>query len=123
MAMNYTEANTLMTNSWFRDRVRVSTSTYANYLLNTDAEDPEYDQKINAATRLANQSEMVVNTLMFTLCGDAEVQLAGPAIPDAQLQAIVEKTILKFWPIQPAPPVTFGMSPNMYPPPPPPRAQ
>lgn len=105
MAMNQTEASTLEKNSWFRDRVRVCTSTYSNYLLNTGVEDPEYENKVNAGVRIAQQADSAVQTLMFTLSGDAEVQIAGPAIPDAQLQAIVEKTIQKFYPITPVTPL------------------
>ena len=113
MAMNYTEASTLENNSWFRDRVRISVSSYTNYLLNTPIEDPEYDAKQALATRIAQQNAMVISTLMFTLSGDAEVQAAGPAIPDLQLQAIVEKTINKFYPLQPVTPTGV-----YYPPPP-----
>jgi hypothetical protein len=118
MPMTYTEADaSILNNDWFRRRVRVSVSTYTNYLLNTATDDPEYDSKISAATRLANSSEMVVNTLMFTLCGDVEVQTAGPAIPDAQLQLIVEKTIVKLYPQPPTPPPAL-MGVGYYPPPP-----
>ena len=104
MPMTYTEASQLPNNMWFRDRVRVAISTYANYLLNADAADPEYDQKISAGTRIANQSDYVLQTIMFTLQGDSEIQAAGPCIPDAQLQLIVEKTIQKFFPVEPPPP-------------------
>jgi hypothetical protein len=117
MPMNYTEADaSILNNDWFRRRVRVSVSTYTNYLLNSDPEAADYDAKVRAATQLANQSEMVVSTLMFTLSGDAEVQAAGPAIPDVTLQAIVEKTIQKFYPmtVMPAP----GAGAMYYPPPP-----
>jgi hypothetical protein len=103
MAMTYTEASALERNTWFVDRVRVSVSTYANYLLNTPEDDPQYAQKIGAAQRLSSQSALVVNTLMFTLSGDAEIQAAGPCIGDPQLQMIVEKTLLKLYPVPPAP--------------------
>ena len=108
--MNYTEAQTIERNSWFRDRVRNATSVYTNYLLNTAVEDENYDAKIQAATRIVNSIDSVVQTLVFTLSGDAEVQAAGPAIPDAQLQQIVEKTINKFYPI--TPPVQFTVMPG-----------
>jgi hypothetical protein len=117
MPMTYSDANaSIMNNGWFRDRVRTATSTYANYLLNTDVADPDYDAKINAGMRIAQQSEMVVNTLMFTLSGDVEVQAAGPAIPDAQLQLIVEKTIKLFYPVTPSPAMmTSPGMPGYYP--------
>lgn len=111
MAMNYTEAGTLQTNSWFKDRVRIATSVYSNYLLNTPTDDPQFDAKQSVATRIAQQYEMVVNQLLFTLSGDSEVQTAGPAIPDSQLQQIVEKTIVKFYPIQ-SPPAMGTFSPQ-----------
>lgn len=114
MPITYTEANAIEKNSWFRDRVRVAVSTYTNYLLNTPAEDPQFQEKIDAAQRLATQSDSVVNTLMFTLSGDSEVQTAGPCIGDAQLQAIVEKTIQKFWPVATAPAIPFGAAPPYY---------
>jgi hypothetical protein len=99
--MNYTEAKAAIEdNNWFRNRVRVATSKYSNYLLNTPTDDPEYDLKIDAAKKLSTQSNMVIDTLMFTLSGDQEVLDAGPCIDDTQLQQIVEKTIKKFYPIQ-----------------------
>ena len=101
--MTYVEAAQLQRNTWFVERVSVAVSTYTNYLLNTPVEDPEYAGKLSVAQKLASQSSVVVNTLMFTLAGDAEVQAAGPCIPDAQLQAIVEKTIAKFYPVPIAP--------------------
>jgi hypothetical protein len=105
MPMTYTEAAALQRNTWFVERVGVAVSTYTNYLLNTALEDPQYGEKIAVAQRLASQSALVVSTLMFTLSGDAEIQAAGPCIPDATLQSIVEKTIQKFYPIPPpAPP-------------------
>jgi hypothetical protein len=109
MAMTYSDAQiSIEQNNWFRGRVRNATSIYANYLLNTPVEDPDYDSKIQGGTRIAQQADMVVNQLMFTLAGDSEVLTAGPAIPDTQLQQIVEKTIIKFHPI----PVTpAGMTP------------
>ena len=102
MPLTYSDANaSLFQNDWFKGRVRVATSNYTNYLLNTSAEDPEYDAKIAAGQRLATTSEHVVNTLMFTLSGDSEVQAAGPAIEDALLQTLVEKVIQLFWPVTP----------------------
>jgi hypothetical protein len=95
--MNYTETSAaIFANAWFKDRVRVATSNYANYLLNTGAEDPEYNDKIAVATKITQQYEVIVGQLMFTLSGDSEVQAAGPAIPDEDLQPIVEKTLQKF---------------------------
>ena len=111
MAMNYVEAAQLARNTWFVERVGVAISTYTNYLLNAALEDPLYNAKISVATKLASQSSVVLNTLMFTLAGDAEVQAAGPCISDAQLQAIVEKTIAKFYPI-PAVPVIDNSLPQ-----------
>jgi hypothetical protein len=103
--MNYTETSAaIFNNAWFKDRVRVATSNYANYLLNTPAEDPEQADKLAVATRITQQYEIIVGQLMFTLSGDAEVQTAGPAIADGQLQQIVEKTIVKFVPAN-APPI------------------
>ena len=120
MPMNYTESSaSIFKNEWFKDRVRIATSSYVNYLLNTAPEDPEYAEKINAATRMTQQYENIVSQLMFTLSGDAEVIAAGPAIADAQLQAIVEKTIAKFFPVQPLPP-TFLAAPQFVVSPPPP---
>jgi hypothetical protein len=102
--MNYTEAKAAIEdNNWFRNRVRVATSKYSNYLLNTPVEDSEYTEKIEAAKKLSTQSNMVIDTLMFTLSGDEEVLNVGPCIDDAQLQMIVEKTIKKYYPIVPNP--------------------
>ena len=121
--MNYTETSAaIYANAWFRDRVRVATSTYANYLLNAATDDPEYAAKINAGTRISQQNDMIVNQLMFTLSGDSEVQAAGPSIADAQLQLIVEKTIVKFVPVQPVTPAGMGYA-YPTPPAPPPRPQ
>lgn len=102
--MNYTETSAaIFNNAWFKDRVRVATSNYANYLLNTPVEDPEQADKLAVATRITQQYEIIVGQLMFTLSGDAEVQAAGPAIADGLLQTIVEKTIVKFVPATPVP--------------------
>jgi hypothetical protein len=121
MAMTYTEAAQLKNNPWFVQRVDVATSTYANYLLNTPVADPEYAEKINAGTRLCRESAMVSQTLMATLIGDAEIQAAGPCIADAQLQMIVEKTIVKFYPVQVAPAGMMYGPPAYAPSIPPPR--
>jgi hypothetical protein len=102
--MTYTESAQLIRNPWFVERVSVAVSTYTNYLLNTGEDDPQQADKIGVAQRLASQSQHVVTTLMFTLTGDSEIQAAGPCIPDATLQIIVEKTIVKFYPIPPPPP-------------------
>ena len=113
MALTYSDANaSVFNNDWFRGRVRVASSNYTNYLLNTGTGDPEFDAKVAAGQRIATQSEHVVQTLMYTLSGDPEVQAAGPAIPDNTLQIIVEKTIKLFWPVTPIPQF-------MMPPPPP----
>lgn len=114
--MTYSDAATsIQNNPWFRSRVQVSTSKYSNYLLNTPVADEEYDQKIAAGTRIAQQSSQIVDSLMFTLSGDQEVLDLGPAITDTALQQIVEKTIVKLWP-QPATPAGFMSTPTYVPP-------
>jgi hypothetical protein len=45
---------------------------------------------------------------------------AGPGVPDATLQTIVEKTIQKFWPVTPAPAAMAYYPPGYQAPPPPP---
>ena len=77
MAMNYVEAAQLARNTWFVERVGVAISTYTNYLLNAALEDPLYNAKISVATKLASQSSVVLNTLMFTLAGDASGVVFG----------------------------------------------
>jgi hypothetical protein len=101
MPANYTEANAIEKNSWFRDRVRESISVYANYLLNTAPEDADYDAKVSMAKQLIGTIDSLVIQMVFTLAGDQEVITAGPAIPDVQLQQIVEKTLAKTHPIIP----------------------
>lgn len=101
MALTFSDAiASIKNNNWFRTRVEAATSNYTNYLINTDPSDPNYDAKIQAGTRLASQSQQAIETLMFTLSGDQEVIQAGPAIPEAQLQMIVEKTLNKLYPVQ-----------------------
>ena len=121
MAMTYTEAAQLRNNPWFVQRVDVASSTYANYLLNTPTDDPDYAAKIDAGTRLCRESSMVSQTLMATLIGDAEIQAAGPCISDTQLQQIVEKTIKKFYPVIVAPAFGMPFQPQPHMPPMPPR--
>lgn len=100
MSMTYSDAiASIKNNNWFRTRVEQATSKYTNYLLNIPASDPDYEIKTSAGTRLANSSQQAVDTLMFTLSGDTEVIEAGPAIPEPQLQAIVEKTLNKLYPM------------------------
>jgi hypothetical protein len=99
--VTYTESAQLIRNPWFVERVSVAVSTYTNYLLNTGEDDPQYADKVGVAQRLASQSQHVVTTLLFTLTGDSEVKAAGPCIDDDALQMIVEKTIVKFYPIPP----------------------
>ena len=109
MAMTYSDTQfSIEQNMWFRSRVRVAVSTFSNYLLNTPEEDPDHQPKVDAGIRLAQQIESVMQTLMFTLAGDAEVQAEGPAITDSQLQQIVEKTINKFWPVVPGQAAVFS---------------
>lgn len=117
--MTYSDAAaSIQNNQWFRSRVQVSTSKYGNYLLNTPTDDPDYVQKVAAGTRIAQQYSMIVDSLMFTLSGDQEVLDAGPAITDAALQPLVEKTIVKLWPSTPATPVGMygAMTPPFVPP-------
>jgi hypothetical protein len=122
--MNYTETSAaIFNNAWFKDRVRVATSNYANYLLNTAPDAPEYSDNIAVATRITQQYEIIVGQLMFTLSGDTEVQDAGPAIPDVDLQMIVEKTIVKFIPAQPPVMTPTGRVRYAPPAPVPPRPQ
>lgn len=118
--MTYTEAAQLARNTWFIERVTVAVSTYANYLLNTAEDDPQYAEKVGTAQRLASQSQHVVTTLLFTLAGDAEIQAAGPCISDAQLQMIVEKTVTKFYPVPPPVPPEAPPEVQHLPAPPPP---
>ena len=111
--MSYSDAvASIKNNNWFRTRVEEATSVYSNYLLNAPTEDPDYEVKIQAGTRLAQQYLSVVDTLMFTLSGDQEVITAGPAIPEAQLQSIVEKTINKLYPVSTTTPQ--GMIKQVY---------
>ena len=125
MPLTFSDANaSIFNNDWFRGRVRTAASNYTNYLLNTDSADPDYQAKISTGQRIATQSEHVVQTLMYTLSGDAEVQTAGPAIDDATLQILCEKTIKLFWPV--TPPAVFMMpppQPNVSPMPPTPPTQ
>lgn len=105
MALTYSDVNTsIMENNWFRNRVRVSISTYANYLLNTGAEDAEYEAKVTTGQRIISGIDQAVQTILASLIGDVEIQGVGPTIPDNTLQMIVEKTVKKFYPVQPAAP-------------------
>jgi hypothetical protein len=102
--MTYSDsAASIQQNQWFRSRVQVSTSKYANYLLNTPTDDEDYAARVSAGTRLASQYSQIVDQLMFTLSGDTEVIAAGPAIPDVTLQPLVEKTINKLYPANATP--------------------
>lgn len=124
MPMTYSDANaSIYTSDYFRGRVRTATSSYTNYLLNADVADPDYDTKTAVGTRLAQQADMIVSQLMFTLAGDAEVQTEGPAISDATLQMIVEKTIKKLYPPESIVPPTSAFAGPYYPmkPPAPPK--
>ncbi len=115
MPMNYTETSaSVFKNEWFKDRVRISVSSYVNYLLNTDAADPEYAAKIAHANKLSTMYESVVSNLMFVLSGDSEVIAGGVTIPDATLQLIVEKNIAKLYPMTPVipPPTGFSVNPG-----------
>jgi hypothetical protein len=89
----------LETSQRLRQRVRNSLSTYANYLMATGPEDPQYDAKIQAAKNMGANPDMAVNALMFWLSGDAEVKAGGESIDDATLQSVVEKTLQKLYPI------------------------
>ena len=117
--MTYSDsAASIQNNQWFRSRVQVSTSKYGNYLLNTPTSDAEYAEKVAAGTRIAQSYFQIVDSLMFTLSGDEEVLLAGPAITDAALQPLVEKTIVKLWPTTPgAPAGMYGATTKPFVPP------
>jgi hypothetical protein len=123
--MTYSDsAASIQSNVWFRGRVQVATSKYANYLLNTPTDNEEYESKTAYGTRITQAYMQIVDSLMFTLSGDAEVITAGPAISDSQLQSIVEKTIVRVFPPTPATPALaqFGAGPmpaHRTPPPPP----
>jgi hypothetical protein len=106
MGLTYSDLNiSIERNEWFRNRVRVSISYYTNYLLASDPATPDGAAAIAIATRLAQAPDQVLNTVMFTIAGDVDIVAAGPAITDAALQPIVEKTIQKFYP---APPPVFS---------------
>jgi hypothetical protein len=113
-------AASIRNNQWFRGRVETATSKYSNYNLNA-SEGADQAAKIAYGKQLAENSIMVVNALMFTLSGDAEVITAGPGITDALLQTVVEKTIAKLYPMPPVVPLAqrLGTSTGTpYPPPP-----
>ena len=87
-----------------RQRTRNALSTYSNYLMATDAADPQYDAKIKAARAMGQNPDLTVSALLFWLAGDAEVKAAGDAITDATLQSVVEKTLEKLFPLDSAAP-------------------
>jgi len=92
--MTYSDSNaSVFQNEWFEGRVRVSTSKYADYLINsTVSTDNDY------GLHIANNSLNIIPKLMFLLTGDPQVIAAGPSIDDATLQSIVEKNIQKLIP-------------------------
>jgi hypothetical protein len=107
--MTYSDsAASIRNNQWFRSRVDVATSKYSNYLLNTPDTDAEHANKWAAGKYIATNSGTIVESLMFTLAGDSEVLAAGPAIPDVQLQSIVEKTISKLYSANAMAPVGYA---------------
>lgn len=111
MAMTYADIQaSLEKNEWLKGRVRTAVSNFANYLLNTPTSDPEYDAKINSGMSLLRTIDTVMMTLMPALAGDSELQTAGPAITDALLQTLVEKTINKFWPVTANPAVPMAVT-------------
>ena len=100
MAMTYSDIQaSLERNEWLRGRCRTAVENFANYLMNTPTEDPDYDAKVNSGMGLLRSIDSVMMTLMPALAGDTELQAAGPAITDALLQTLVEKTVNKFWPV------------------------
>lgn len=104
MAMTYSDIqSSLEKNEWLKGRCRTATANFANYLMNTPEADPDYDAKVNSGMNLLRTIDTVMMTLMPSLAGDSELQAAGPAITDALLQTLVEKTINKFWPVGAAP--------------------
>ena len=122
--MTYSDsAASIRNNQWFRGRVDVSVSKYANYLINTPSSDPDYTKKISQGQRLIASNVQIVDGLMVALSGDAEVLASGPSMPDGQLQSIVEKMIPMLWPDTGAP-AAFGRVPygGITPVPPPPPA-
>jgi hypothetical protein len=113
--LTYSDASTsIRNNAWFRSRVEIAISKKSNYLINTPIEDPEYETKQAYGQRLAQQAMMITDQLMFTLGGDSEILAAGPAIPDADLQPIVEKLLEKLYPPTTAAPVAAGMRPPAF---------
>lgn len=89
----YLEIADLRVNADFRARVGQAVVNYAVYLLGQPADRPWHEQEVQWARRACTTTDEQVYRLMGFVVGDAAVQAQLGAIPDNDLQAVVETAV------------------------------
>jgi hypothetical protein len=77
----------------FRARVGQAIVNYATYLLGQPADRPWHEQEVQWSRKASTATEDQVYRIMGFVCGDATVQAQLSAIPDAELQTVVETAV------------------------------
>ena len=96
MPITYAEASELMRDATFIGRSEVACLKYATYIQNEDPGVPAHATRQRWAQATVANPTQAVAVIMPVLIWDGEVQEAGAAITDPDLQSAVETSVNKF---------------------------
>lgn len=96
MTITYAEAAELMKDPAFNGRCEVACLKYATYISNEDPAVPAHNSRLRWAQSTINNATQAVAQIMPVLIWDGNVQSAGAAITDPDLQSSVEASVNKF---------------------------
>lgn len=93
--MTYEESAALMNDFQFRGRVKVAVLKYADSIMIEASNVPAHNTRERWALQSMNNPEMVAAQIQPPVVMDVQVQLDGPGITDAALQASVQAVVDK----------------------------
>lgn len=93
MALTYDQSATLMIDSAFRGRVKVSCLKFAESIIDEAGTVPGHGARYRWAQQCMQSPDMTAQTVQAPTVMDPNVQSAGSTIDDATLQSAVEATI------------------------------
>lgn len=93
MALSYTESATLMTDINFRNRIKVASLKFADYISGEGNTVPAHNTRMKWAQSVVNAPDTVAGNIQPSVVMDPAVQDQGSTISDPDLQQAVETTV------------------------------
>jgi len=93
MALTYDDSAKLMNDSTFRGRVKTACLSYAQYISIEASNTPAHNSRYRWAQNCFQQPDMVAQQITQPVVLNPNVQSAGSAITDADLQAAVQAVV------------------------------